>query len=133
MQQSSQPNIVPLCDILLVLIIIFMVITPLTSKGFDIKMPDLAKGQSDQIVVTLEKNGDLKINQETYRVMEEFKLRLEEVFRYRVKKVVFFKADERVLYKNVIKIIDVVKGAGIDVVSVMPLRYESGQADSKGK
>ena len=110
-----------------------MVITPLTSKGFDIKMPDLTKGQSDQIVVTLEKNGDLKINQETYRVTEEFKLRLEEVFRYRVKKVVFFKADERALYKNVIKIIDVVKGAGIDVVSVMPLRYESGQADSKGK
>ncbi len=67
MRQSAEPNVVPLCDVLLVLLIIFMVITPMVQKGVDVKLPDTTTEQSSApagvIVMTLHKNMKVDINQ----------------------------------------------------------------------
>ena len=66
MRQSAEPNVVPLCDVLLVLLIIFMVITPMVQKGVDVKLPDTSSEQSSTpagvIVMTLHKNMKVDIN-----------------------------------------------------------------------
>jgi len=131
---KSDPNVVPLCDILLVLLIIFMVITPTLQKGIDIKLPETqATGTgggagSDQsaIVLTLEHDLSLKINQEPID-LNMLENRLRDIYQTRQDKTIFIRADEALSYKNVLGVIDMCKGAGIEVLGVIPERYRSGE------
>ena len=64
---KSEPNVVPLCDILLVLLIIFMVVTPIIRKGANIKLPDAANVQTqpkpgEMITITIKKDGSIYLN-----------------------------------------------------------------------
>ena len=125
--QKSEPNVVPLCDILLVLLIIFMVITPTIQKGIDIKLPETSgmdQGQSKGIVLTVEKDESIKINKIPTNI-DLLETELRTIFSTRVEKRIFVKADETLHYKYVLKVIDKVKGAGIDVVGLITERYSS--------
>lgn len=131
-KQKSEPNVVPLCDILLVLLIIFMVITPVMQKGIDVKLPETQAageggGAQDArgIVLTLESDQTVKINQDPVD-LSLLENTLRDLYQTRTDKTIFIRADEGLYYKDVLRIIDIAKGAGIEVLGVIPERYKSG-------
>src|SRR5712671_3076255 len=120
--EMATMNVVPLIDILLVLIIIFMVITPLTPRGLEALVPQPAPPNQKQtdadqrtVVISVAKDKSLMINQEA---TDENKLgpRLEEIFKTRAERVVFVKGDPDLEFQYVAKAIDIAHGAGIDKV-----------------
>ncbi len=126
-------NVVPLIDILLVLIIIFMVITPLIPKGLDTLVPQPSPNQPQSqelqaktVVVQVEPNGRLKINQED-TTWEGLGPRLEEIFKERAEKVAFVKGDDSVLFAEVARAIDIMRSSGVDKVGLITAKLEAGQ------
>ncbi len=131
--ELSEPNVVPFIDVLLVLIIIFMVITPLTPKGLEALIPQPAppgqernKADLRTVVVVINRDGSMQINQEP---TDEQRLgpRLEEIFKTRAERVVFVKGDPELEFQQVARVIDIAKGAGIDKVGLMTPAVEAGQ------
>jgi biopolymer transport protein TolR len=129
----ATPNIVPLIDILLVLIIIFMVITPLTPKGMDTLVPQPSPNQQQNqelenktVVVQVLKGDKLKINNEDAN-WDTLGPRIEQVFKDRAEKVAFVKGDSDVLFMSVARAIDIMRGAGIDKVGLITAKLEAGQ------
>ncbi len=125
---KSEPNVVPLCDILLVLLIIFMVITPVVQKGIDVKLPEAGDAEggrtSGSIILTLEENLSVMLNAE--EVPRELLLeRLRDEYQTRTNKTIFIRADKSVPYSEVLKVIDAAKGAGIEVLGVYTQQYET--------
>ena len=126
-------NMTPMIDVLLVLIIIFMVITPLTPKGLEALVPqppkaDQPQTQADQrtVVIVINRDKSMSINQEP---TDEQRLgpRLEEIFKTRAERVVFVRGDNDLEYQYVAKAIDIAHGAGIDRVGLMTPQMEAGQ------
>ena len=126
-------NMTPMIDVLLVLIIIFMVITPLTPHGLEALVPqppppNAKPNASDQrtVVIVLNKDGSIEINNEP---TDENKLgaRLEDIFKTRAERVVFVKGDPDLEFAPVARAIDIAHGAGIDKVGLMTPKSEAGQ------
>jgi biopolymer transport protein TolR len=123
-------------DVLLVLIIIFMVITPLTPKGLEALVPqppppNQKPNQSDQrtVVIVVEKEGErakYSINNEP-QVEDKLGDRLQEIFKTRAERVVFVKGEPSLDFQFVAKAIDIAHGAGIDKVGLMTAKVEAGQ------
>ncbi len=132
----AEMNIVPLIDILLVLLIIFMVITPTTPMGLEALVPQPSppnqKEDTSQInktiVVQIFTNGTVKINEEdsSWATMGA---RLEQIFNLRAvgNKVAFVKGDEKVSFSDVAKAIDIMRQSGIEQVGLLTPRMESNQ------
>lgn len=128
---KSDINMTPMIDVLLVLIIIFMVITPLTPKGLEALVPQPAPPNvkpSDQrtVVIVINKDKSMLINTEP---TDAAKLgpRLEEIFKTRAERVVFVKGDPDLEFRDVAVAIDLAHGAGIDKVGLMTAKVEAGQ------
>jgi biopolymer transport protein TolR len=120
----SEPNIVPLIDVLLVLIIIFMVITPTVPTGLPTLVaqpPSQSKAEAPNphtIVVQVMQDGKLMINQEQSD-WDALGPRLSDIFKERAEKVAFVKGAEEVPFAHVARAIDVMRGAGIDHVGLI--------------
>lgn len=122
---SAEPNVVPMIDILLVLLIIFMVAQPMDRKAMNIQVapPDTrstAPQNNDQIVLEMPDEGGFRIN--TQPVPEgQLAQQLHTIFDPRMRKLLFVKAGQSRQYKDVIAAMDVAKGAGIQVIGFTPI------------
>jgi biopolymer transport protein TolR len=126
-------NMTPMIDVLLVLIIIFMVITPLTPKGLEALVPqppppNQKQSAADQrtVVVVVDANHNYSINNEP-STEDKLGERLTEIFKTRAERVVFVKGDPGLDFMWVAKAIDIAHGAGIDKVGLMTAKVEAGQ------
>jgi biopolymer transport protein TolR len=126
-------NMTPMIDVLLVLIIIFMVITPLTPKGLEALVPqppppNQPPSQADQrtVVIIVDKDHKYAINSDPI-AEDQLGSRLEQIFKTRAERVVFVKGDPSIEFQWVAKAIDIAHGAGIDKVGLMTAKVEAGQ------
>src|SRR5437899_2522903 len=128
----AEMNVVPLIDILLVLLIIFMVITPLTPKGLDTLVPQPNPNQKQDVelenktvVVQVLNNDKLKVNNED-STWDNLGPRIEQIFKDRAEKIAFVKGDGDVLFGEVARAIDIMRASGIDKVGLITAKLEAG-------
>jgi biopolymer transport protein TolR len=127
-------NVTPMIDVLLVLIIIFMMITPLTPLGLDalVPQPNPNKSEVNQevlnrtIVVSIDATRQVKINQDPVDI-RMLGSRLEDIFKTRNDRIMFVKGDDQLPFSEVANIIDIAKGAGVDKIGLITQKIEAGQ------
>lgn len=125
MQTKASPNVVPLCDILLVLLIIFMVITPVTQASIDVSLPEGDGEPKDPpIVLTIEKEGLVNVNTRTFESLDILAGWLKELYKPRSNKTIYVQGHKRVPYRYVVSVIDVIKGADISTICMMTKPYQ---------
>lgn len=138
-QFNDEPNVVPMIDVLLVLLIIFMMQIPLSRKIMDVQLPpeqevaqeQMESVQSNQIVMELGGDGSYSINSDTLP-FGQLDARLHEIFDNRPTKLMFIKTARNRMYREVIEAMDVARGAGVQVIGFTPPQVTEPEVGAGG-
>jgi biopolymer transport protein ExbD len=123
---ENEPNVVPMIDVLLVLLIIFMAALPSMRKAIDVQLPDpnpqqaVANPNSDQIVLEVLPGPEYSINQKIKVDKAGLGPELKRIYDPRPEKIIFVKGDPSVKYQDIIEAMDIARGAGVKVIGVPP-------------
>jgi len=122
---TNDINVTPMIDVLLVLLIIFMMVIPMSRKAVDLQLPDPTPDDTNtgpppsQIVLEVLPGNTFKINSQPVARAELGK-RIKEIYDPRPDKIIFVKGDPSVKYQDVIEAMDVARGAGVKVIAATP-------------
>ena len=122
---TNEINVTPMIDVLLVLLIIFMMVIPMSRKAIDLQLPDPTPDNTpqgpppSQIVLEVLPGNTFKVNSQPI-AKNDLPKRLKEIYDPRPDKIIFIKGDPAVKYSDVIYAMDVARGAGVKVIGATP-------------
>jgi biopolymer transport protein ExbD len=120
---QTEPNVVPLCDVLLVLLIIFMIVTPMIGHGpGDIRIPSALNTtnmpENPEVVMYIQKDGTLWLNNDKV-TLEQLQSKLEEAFLTAQDKRLYLRAYQELEYGKIVDLIDLVRESGVEIVGII--------------
>ena len=134
----SEINVTPFVDVMLVLLIIFMVTAPMMIQGVNISLPEASSeplpAEQDQILITIDDKNQIYIND--YQVTLDFlQEKLITIFEGRTDREVYLRADKRIPYGTVVRVMSEIKGAGVEKLGMVtePVKRDETDAEPKTK
>ena len=130
----SAPNVIPMADIMLVLLIIFMVVTPMLTKGLSVELPKVNNPQDmpnadkdDAVIVGISASGDVYLGS-TKSDITQIADKVRDLISGKLDKTVYVKSDGRAKYGDVVKVVDEIRAAGVDNVGL-----ETEKSEQQGR
>src|SRR6202161_4078158 len=131
--QMAAPNVIPMADIMLVLLIIFMVVTPMLTKGLSVELPKVNNPEDmpnadkdDAVIVGISASGDVYLGS-TKSDISQIADKVRDLISGKLDKTVYVKADGRAKYGDVVKVVDEIRSAGVDNVGLITDRAENSR------
>ena len=129
----SAPNVIPMADIMLVLLIIFMVVTPMLTKGLSVELAKVSSptdmpnaDKDDAVIVGISASGDVYLGS-TKSDLSQVADQVRDRISGKLDKTVFVKSDGRAKYGDVVKVVDEIRSAGVDNVGLLTDKSEQGR------
>jgi biopolymer transport protein ExbD/biopolymer transport protein TolR len=127
---NCEINVTPMADVMLVLLIIFMVVTPMLQKGVSVELANTANpvdmkeaDREDAVLVAVTRDGKFYLGQDRVAI-EDLASKVNDLLSGRIEKTVFVKSDRRAKYGDVVQVVDNIRNAGVDKVGLLTERLD---------